>query len=59
MSQLFPGKEVRIDARCVASGDPIRIVMRDSEVVEVSPEATVVHANVPLESWGQPNWAFT
>jgi len=59
VSQLFPGKEVAIDARCVQSGDPIRIRMRDSDVLEVSPESAVGHANVTLDKWGQPSWAFT
>ena len=59
MSQLFPGKEVTIDARCLESGDPIRVRMRDSDVLEVSPETAMAHANVILEQWGQPSWAFT
>ncbi len=56
MSQLFPGQEVTIDSRCVQSDDPIRVRMRDSDVLDVS---AVAHANVPLEQWGQPSWAFT
>ena len=59
MSQFFPGKEVTIDSHCVASGDPIRVRMRDSEVLEVTPETAVVHANAPMAEWGQPSWAFT
>ena len=59
MSQLFPGKEVTIDSRCVESGDHIRIRMRDSDVLEVTPETAVAHANVMMDKWGQPSWAFT
>lgn len=59
MSQLFPGKEVVIAAPCVATGDPVRIVMRDSDVLEVDPSSAVAHANVTMDKWGQPSWAFT
>ena len=59
MSQLFHGQEIQIDARCVASGDAIQVRMRDSDVLEVTPDTAVAHANVPIENWGQPNWAFT
>lgn len=59
MSQLFPGKEVTIDSRCVESGDSIRVRMRDSDVVEVTPDTAVAHANVTMDKWGQPTWAFT
>ena len=59
MSQLFRGQEIQIDARCVASGNAIRVRMRDSDVLEVTPDTAVAHANVLMENWGQPNWAFT
>lgn len=59
MSQLFPGKEVVIEAPCVASGEPVRVRMRDSEVVGLAPESAVAHANVTMDKWGQPSWAFT
>jgi len=59
VSQLFPGKDVVIAAACVATGDPIRVVMRDSNVVQLDPESAVAHANVPMDRWGQPSWAFT
>ena len=59
MSQLFPGQEIQIDARCVASGDAIRLRMRDSDVLEVTPHTVVAHANELMENWGKPSWAFT
>ena len=59
MSQLFSGKEVTIDSRCVRSGDPVRVRMRDSEVLEISPETAVAHANATMDQWGKPSWAFT
>ena len=59
MSQLFPGKKITIETRCIQSGQPIRVAMRDSDVLEVNPEAAVGHANVPMDKWGDPSWAFT
>jgi hypothetical protein len=59
VSQLFPGREVTIAARCVQSGELIRVRMKDSEVLAVEPEAAVAHANVTMDKWGHPSWAFT
>ena len=44
VSHLFPGKEITIDSRCLQSGDRIRVRMRDSDVLEVSP-------NLAIPSW--------
>jgi hypothetical protein len=59
VSQLFSGKEVTIDSRCVQSGDSVRVRMRDSEVLEIRPETAVAHANATMDQWGKPSWAFT
>jgi len=40
---LFPGKEVRIDAPCLDCGEPIVVRMKDDEILEVNPPATVGH----------------
>jgi hypothetical protein len=45
---LFPGKEIRIDTRCLDCGEPIVVRMRDGEVLEVNPSTTVGHMNVPF-----------
>lgn len=44
---LFPGATVRIDAPCLDCGDPMRIEMRDGELVAVDPPGLVGHLN-----WG-------
>jgi hypothetical protein len=38
---LFPGKTVQIDAPCLDCGDPVRVVMRDEDVLAVEPESIV------------------
>ncbi len=45
---LFPDKEIRIDSRCLDCGESILIRMRNEEVLEVHPETTVGHINMPL-----------
>jgi hypothetical protein len=55
---LFPGKEIQIDSRCLDSGDPIRVRMRDGGILEISPSTAVGHANVPLPKWAEHSWAF-
>jgi hypothetical protein len=57
VSWLFPGREVTIESPCFDCGEPIRIVMRDHQVLELSPETTVVHTNVPAAKWSE-NWAY-
>ena len=59
VSQLFPGSEIRINARCVQTGDPVSVRMRDGEVLEVTPDSAVGHANSLMAEWGQPSWADT
>ncbi len=55
---LFPGTEVRIDARCLDCGEPIRVRMRDEEILEASPPTIVGHMNVPVAKWGETSWGF-
>jgi Alkylmercury lyase len=50
-SWLFPGREVRIDARCLDCAEPITVRMRDGELLEVTPETAVGHANHPTPAW--------
>lgn len=45
---LFPGTEIRIDANCLDCGQPIHVRMRDEEILEVHPNTTVGHMNIPL-----------
>jgi hypothetical protein len=55
---LFPGKEVRIDARCLDCGEPMLVRMRDEEILETDPPTIVGHMNVPVAKWGETSWAF-
>jgi len=48
---LFPGREVRIDARCLDCAEPITVRMRDGELLEITPETAVGHANHPTPAW--------
>ncbi len=43
---LYPGTEIQIDSLCLDCGEPIRIRMRDEEILEVDPPTTVGHMNV-------------
>jgi hypothetical protein len=55
---LFPGTEIRIDAQCLDCGDPIHILMRDEDILEVNPVSTVGHMNIPLANvlTGEASW---
>jgi hypothetical protein len=51
VSTLFPGREVRIDSLCPDCGESISLVMREGELLSVSPEGVVAHINVPVSQW--------
>jgi len=59
VSHLFPGKEITIDSRCLQSGARIRVRMRDSDVLEISPNEAIGYSSTSMDQWGQPSWAFT
>jgi hypothetical protein len=48
MTWLFPGQAVRIDAPCLDCGDPIRIEMRDGQLLTVEPTTVIGHLNHPF-----------
>lgn len=60
MRWLFPGTEVRVDARCLDCGDPIVVRMRDEEILEVDPVTTVGHVNIPFAKAlaGEVTWGL-
>lgn len=58
MRWLFPGKEIRIDTRCLDCGDPIQVRMRDDDILEANPLTIVGHMNVPLARRGEVPDAF-
>jgi hypothetical protein len=48
MRFIFPGHEVRIEEACLDCGDAVVVVMRDDEILEVTPEDAVGHFNPPF-----------
>jgi hypothetical protein len=52
VSWLYPGKQVQIDCPCLDCNEPIRVRMRDGEILEASPATIVGHVNVPFSRWG-------
>ncbi|MGZ6222929.1 MAG: hypothetical protein ACXWMH_09070 [Syntrophales bacterium] len=45
---LFPRTEIRIETRCLDCGEPILVRMRDDKILEINPQTTVGHVNVPF-----------
>ena len=58
MRWLFPGKEVRIDARCLDCGEPMTIRMKDDAILEINPSSAVALMSYPLRKWGAITFAF-
>jgi hypothetical protein len=55
---LFPGKEIRIDARCLDCGEAMLLRFRDEELLEKSPASLVAHVVVPLPRWREVSLSF-
>jgi len=51
MRWLFPGERVSIDSLCLNSGGPIRIEMRDEELLSADPETIYGYVAVPFSKW--------
>ena len=51
VSWLFPGAAVRVVSLCPHCGDEVSIRMRDGELLELAPTATVAHINIPVAKW--------
>ena len=58
MRWLFPGKEIRVDTRCLDCAEPIVVRMRDEEILEANPGTVVGHMNVPVAKWEATSWGF-
>ena len=50
---LFPGKEVKVETRDLATAEPITIRYKDDEILEVTPDTTVGHINNPMWKWSE------
>ena len=51
ISALFPGKTVRVDAPCIASGADLSFAMRDGEIESATPEGIHFYVNLPVKKW--------
>jgi hypothetical protein len=49
---LFPGQEVLVECRDLATAELIRVRYKDDEILEVTPDTTVGHINNPMWKWG-------
>ena len=50
---MFPGKEVLVETRDLATAEPIRVRYRDEEILEITPDTTVGHINNPMWKWAE------
>ncbi len=48
ISYMFPGKEVVVESKCRQTGEPVRLVGRDGELINYAPSTLVVHFGYPL-----------
>ena len=51
ITYMFPGRTVAVEAHCRDCGDPIRIEMKDGEVLSQEPEGLLIHLGVPVARW--------
>jgi hypothetical protein len=50
---MFPGKEVLVETRDLATAELIRVRYRDEEILEITPDTTVGHINNPMWKWAE------
>jgi len=53
MCWIFPGKTVVVEAPCLDCGEPLRLTMRDGEVLAAEPETMVGYVSLPPKEWAQ------
>ena len=51
LSWLFPRKEVRVDAPCLATGAPLSFTMRDGVFESREPEGICMYVDIPISKW--------
>lgn len=51
ISWLFPGKEVRVDAPCLATGEPLHFTMRDGAFERCEPDTICMYVDLPISKW--------
>jgi len=55
---LFPGKEIRIEARCLDCAESFMVCTKDDELLEATPEKIVGHITFPISKWREVSNAF-
>jgi hypothetical protein len=55
---LMPGKEIRLDTTCLDCGEPIRIRMRDDQILELDPAEAVCYQMSPYAKWRSGSGSF-
>lgn len=50
---LFPGQEVKVEVRDLATAELITVRYKDDEILEITPETTVGHINNPMWKWSE------
>ena len=51
VSWLFAGKDVEIDAPCLASGQALHVTMRDGVITREDPAGLCLYFNIPFRKW--------
>ncbi len=51
MCWLFPGETVRVDTYDLHSGEPLRVELRDGEVLLADPETIFGYVSLPFAKW--------
>jgi hypothetical protein len=51
LSWLFPGREVRVDAPCLATGEPLSFAMRDGVFESREPDGICMYIDLPFSRW--------
>lgn len=55
---LFPGKVVTIETTCLDCGEPVRVRVKDEEVIEITPGTAVGYMLSPFVQWREGSGAF-
>ncbi len=55
---LFPGKEIRIESKCLDCGAPIVIRMKDERLLEIDPPSAVAYMMSPFGKWREGSASF-
>jgi Alkylmercury lyase len=50
---IFPGREVTVEAPCLDCGEPLRLAMRDGELLRADPPQMVGYIDIPSREWGK------